>query len=137
MLHLESRVHLEEIELCAAFDEELDRARAAISGGARGRDRGLTHPRAELGRDRPGRTLFNDLLVAPLDRAFTLEEVHDVAVGVGEHLNLHVARTLDQTLDVERAVAERRVGFPPRGGREIASVGVAPHDAHALAAAAR
>ena len=44
----------------------------------------------------------------PLHRAVALEEVDDVAVRVAEDLDFDVTRPLDQPLDVQRAVAERR-----------------------------
>ena len=50
----------------------------------------------------------------PLDRALALEQVDDVAVVVGEDLDLDVARPLDQPLDVQRAVAERGRRLAPR-----------------------
>ena len=40
--------------------------------------------------------------------------MHGVAVVVGEDLDLDVPRPLDQPLDVERAVAERRLRLAPR-----------------------
>ena len=46
-----------------------------------------------------------------LHRALALEQMHDVAVSVGEDLHFDVARAIDQALDVQRAVAERRQGF--------------------------
>jgi hypothetical protein len=45
---------------------------------------------------------------SPLQRALALEQVHHVAVVVGKNLYLDVPRTLNEPLDVERAVAERR-----------------------------
>ena len=70
--------------------------------------------RARSRRHRRRRALFDHLLVTALDRAFALEQVHDVAVIVRENLDLDVPRPLDQPLDVERAVAERRGRLAPR-----------------------
>ena len=53
MLDLQPRVHLEEVEarvVAAAFEQELDRARVAIAGRARRRDRGFAHARAQVRR---------------------------------------------------------------------------------------
>ena len=72
----------------------------------------------------------------PLKRALALEQVHDVAVGVGKNLDFDVPGALDQPLDVERAVAERRLGLAAglcRGAEQ--RIGIA-HDLHADAAAA-
>ena len=86
----------------------------AVAGRPRRRDRRRAHPRAQRRRQRRRRAFFDDLLVPPLDRALALEEVHDVAVRVGEDLDLDVARPLDQPLDVERAVAERGLRLAAR-----------------------
>ena len=53
--------------------------------------------------------------MAALRRAVALEEVHDVAVGVGEDLHLDVAAALDVLLDQHGVVAER--ARAPRAGR--------------------
>jgi hypothetical protein len=52
------------------------------------------------------RRLLDHLLVAALDRALALAEVDDVAVLVGQHLDLDVARLLDELLDEHAVVAE-------------------------------
>jgi len=46
--------------------------------------------------------------VAALDRAVALAERRDVAVRVGEELDLDVARPLEVALAEDRVVAERR-----------------------------
>ena len=50
MLDLQTRVHLKEIELSPSEDE-FDRARIAISGGARDARRGFAYPMAQLRRE--------------------------------------------------------------------------------------
>ena len=55
--------------------------------------------------------LFHQLLMAALDAAFALAQADHVAVLVGQHLELDVARALDELLHVEIAVAE--------GGRRL------------------
>ena len=67
--------------------------------------------------------------MAPLDRALALEEVDDVAVGVGEDLHFDVARPLDEPLDVQRAVAERRGGLAPRGLHRVGDLVARAHRA--------
>ena len=65
------------------------------------------------GRQRRAGAFLDRLLVPPLNRALTLEQMNDVAVSVGEHLHLDVSRPLDQPLHVERAVAERGLRLAP------------------------
>src|SRR5206468_5501057 len=52
--------------------------------------------------------------VPALDGAVALAEEEDVAVRVGEHLRLDVARVLEVALDVDRVVGEIRLAFSPR-----------------------
>jgi hypothetical protein len=57
--------------------------------------------------EKGGWRFFDDLLVAPLDGAFPLAEMDDVAVGVRQHLDLDVSRLLYELLDEHPVVAER------------------------------
>jgi hypothetical protein len=99
MLDLQPGVHLHEIEPAVRRDDELDGARAHIADAQRGVDCGLSYGRAaRLGHARC-RRLLEDLLVAPLHGAIPLAEMDGVAMGVGEHLHLDVARAQDAALD--------------------------------------
>ena len=49
--------------------------------------------------------------MAPLQRAFPLAQVDQVAVLVAQDLDLDVARILDQLLDIHLAAAEGALGF--------------------------
>src|SRR5262245_6959550 len=74
MLDLDARVHLQEEELPGGrVDHELDRAgpTVALLGGER--DRGLAHRASRFFRQIGRRGLFDDLLIATLDRAVALE----------------------------------------------------------------
>jgi hypothetical protein len=92
--------------------------------------------RRSSGLKRRARRLLDDLLVAALDGAVTLEEVDHVAVLVAEHLDLDVARPDDGLLDVDRVVAERAQGLAARALERGPELFCAVHEAHALAAAA-
>ncbi len=83
-----------------------------------------------------GRRLLDDLLVPPLNRAFALEEMNDVALGVGENLELDVAGAVDEPLDVERSVAERRKRFATCLRDCGSEVRLVPHGLHPDSAAA-
>ena len=96
-------------------EQELERAGvdvAELPAGAL--DRRL-HRLARLGRERERRRLLDQLLVAPLDRALALAEREHAALAVAEHLDLDVAGRHERPLEVERAVAERRLGLGARG----------------------
>ena len=136
MLDLEPRVHLQEIELAVLVDDELDGAGRVVADGLGQRDGLGAHGLARLGVDERARRLLHDLLVAPLDRAFALAEMNDVAMLVAEHLNFDMARLLDIFLDEHAVVAEARARLGLRRGEAFLHLFAAIGDAHALAAAA-
>ena len=109
VLDLDARVHLHEEVLAVRREQALDRPGRAVAARARRVDADRADPRAQLGVDRRRRRLLDELLVAALDRAVALAEVDDVAVRVGEHLHLDVARVDDQLLDVDARVREVRL----------------------------
>ena len=137
MLDLQPRVHLHEEEAAVLVGDELDRARADVADRARGRDRGLAHLAAARLGHAGRRRLLQHLLVTPLHRAVALEQVHAVAVGVGEHLDLDVARARDVFLDQHLVVAEARRRFALARRERLRELARRVDDAHALAAAAR
>jgi len=73
----------------------------------------------------------------PLNRAFAFAEINTLAVLIGEHLNLDVARTLDKALDIDIAVLEsgRRFSFDAVS-RALPQLTFGAHDAHAAPATA-
>ena len=74
--------------------------------------------------------------MATLHRAVTLAKSHVVAVVVGEHLHLDVARAQHELLEVHPIVAERRTRLGAGCLVVGLEVGRVVHFAHALAAAA-
>src|SRR6266702_1836746 len=107
MLHLDARIHLDEVELAILIHQKLDRPRiliADVTEAALQRAADLVaHLRSHLQRWR----LFNQLLMAPLDRALALKQRSHSSVLISQNLELYVARALDELLHVEIAVAKR------------------------------
>ena len=96
VLHLQPRVHLEEVKAPVLVREELNGPGGAVAHGL-GQHRGLaahlgTHLRGQEGR----RRLLEHLLVAPLHRALALGEADDLAVVVRDQLDLDVMRLLQR-----------------------------------------
>src|SRR5205823_1613497 len=114
MLDLDPAVQLEEVEV-AAFEHELDRARARVADRAGEADRRVAHRRAQGRIERGRRRLLEHFLVPPLDRALALAEANGVAVRVAEQLDLDVPRPLDVPLGEDPVVAEGRLRLPARG----------------------
>ena len=136
MLDLEAGVHLEEIEVALVVEEELEGPGVGVLDGARSVDDGAAQFAAHAIGERDGRRLLDQLLVAPLDRALALAEVHHRAVLIAEHLHFDVARVLDVLLDVDVTVAERRFRLALRGLERLAHLAGVADDPHAAAAAA-
>ncbi len=139
VLDLEAGVHLhEEVRGgVLARDDELDGAGAAVAAGT-GRLHGrLAHRGAGrlVQQDRGG--LLDDLLVAALEGALALAEVDDVAVAVGQDLDLDVPGPVDPALDEQGVVAEGGAGLAAGGGDLVGQQRLVADQPHTLAAAAR
>ena len=97
VLDLQPCVHLEKIETARPrparrIEQELEGAGADVADRARARDCRLAHRRSGRLRQAGGRALFDDLLMAALQRTIALEEMDDPAVAIAEHLNFDMAR---------------------------------------------
>ena len=112
MLDLHARVHLDEVER-AVLEQELEGADAVVADLPAGLGAAL----ADLGDQSAGRSrrrrLLEHLLVAALQRAVAAAEPERVAVCVGEHLDLDMARVAEELLDVDLRVAEGAARFLP------------------------
>ena len=79
MLDLQAGVHLEEVErgaVAAPLDQELHGPRVGIACRCGERHGGRAHARTKRRGHRGGRRFFQYFLVAPLNGALPLEEVH-------------------------------------------------------------
>ncbi len=121
MFDLQSGVHLEEIERPRPWTiwagHELDGARTRVSDGLGGQPRGVEQLGAHAFRpldERRGR-LFDDLLMAPLDRTFAFADRPHGAVLVGHHLDLDVMTGGEVALAEHGRIAEGRLRFAACG----------------------
>src|SRR6056297_1014453 len=105
VLHLQPRIHLEEIE--ALFvDQEFHGACTDVIDRLRRLDRGVQELLPDSG-IQPGRRRFLDhLLVSSLAGAVALEKVHDISLSIAEHLRLDMPRMFNITLYNHALVAE-------------------------------
>ncbi len=134
VLDLDARVHLEEEELVAR-DERLDRADAVVADRLRRADPRFAQARADAFADLRGR-LFEELLVAPLQRTIPLADVHDVPMFIGEDLQLDVLGIIEIPFDVDRRVLEVGFRLALRSRERRGDLGERARDLEALAAAA-
>ena len=132
VLDLHARVHLEEVVRTVDVEQALDRSRGSIADRASGVDRDRPDARAELVVHGGRRRLLDELLMPPLDRAVALAEVNDVAVGVGEDLDLDVPRILEVALDVDGRVGEVRLALAPGALEGTLDLVGGASDAHPL-----
>ena len=88
------------------------------------------------GVERERRRLFDDFLMAALDRALALAEVHDRAVRVGEDLELDVPRPAQVAFEQHGVVAERASASRRAACERVVESRELVDDAHAAAAAA-
>ena len=136
MLHLQARVHLQEVEALVLADHELHRAGALVLHGLGQLHRLLAHRLARRVGDEGRRSFLDHLLVAPLDRALALVQIDHVAVRIAQHLDLDVARLLDELLDEHSVVAEAVACFVAARGKALEGLLVVEGHAQALAPAA-
>ena len=113
MLHLDARVHLDEVQPPVLIHQELDRPRIPIPDLRQRLAENLANLIPQFRSHLRRRRFLQQLLMPPLDRALALAQAHDIAVLVGQHLKLNVPRMLDVLLHVQIAVAERARPPPP------------------------
>ena len=135
---LQARVGLEEPEPAPIVDQHLDRREPPQAHGAAHRHgrRPDPIPDGRIGREGRARGDLDDLLVALLQAALPIEQVHDPA-PVPRQLDLDVARALDEALEVHAAVTERGVDLGRRRCERRGDLGGAADDADPPPAAAR
>ncbi|MNF64020.1 hypothetical protein D3C84_457410 [compost metagenome] len=135
MFHLHPGVHLHEVHL-ALGEQELHGAGVLVAHGLRRLDRQLADVGALLGGQLRAGGDLDQLLVAALDRAVALEQVHGVAEAVGEDLRLDVLGVDDALLEEHLGAAEGLggLGDHPRVGLLQLFLRVAAADAAAAAA---
>ncbi len=136
MLDLDARVHLDEVHRAVFVHQEFDGAGVAVAD----LPQRCHHLRAEFGAQ-PGadagrRRFFDQLLVAALDAALALAQVHHVAVAVAQHLKFDVPRALDEFFEVDVGNAEGLLRFVARRLERRQQFVAVAHHAHAAAAAA-
>jgi hypothetical protein len=141
MLDLKPRVHLHEPratgpQTVRAVRDELDRCPRRHNQPPARPYGGLAHRGAQFRAHARRWRLLDHLLVATLQRAVALVEMDGVAVGVGKHLQLDMARRGNIFLDQHAGVAERTLGLSLRGLKRRVEIRVLVDAAHALAAAA-
>ena len=110
MLDLHPRIHLDEEELLL-LDQELEGADTLIADPPAGLDAALSDPGDEVDRQARSRRFLQDLLMAALERAIPAAEPECRAIGVRQHLDLDVARMLQEFFGIDLGIAEGAARF--------------------------
>ena len=135
VLHLDARIDLDEIELArVGIHQEFDRAGVAVAHMPAETQRGLAQGLALFGIQIRRRGPLHHLLVAALDRAVALEQVHQIAMAVTQQLHLDMAGVAHQLLDIDLVVAEGRLGFVAGRCHLVRQLGGRFDDPHAAPA---
>ena len=109
MFDLKAGVYLEKKELLRRrIENELHGSGRAVLHGAAHSNRGIEEPVARHREETRGRRLFDDLLVAALDRAIAFAQNDDLPLTVPKDLDLHVAGALDELFEESTRLAEVR-----------------------------
>ena len=134
MLDLQACIHFNKIELVVLV-KKLDCANTAIA-----------HTNHRIGNDFTDfgtrrfiqdsrRCFFQNLLVATLQRAIALAQMHGMAVCVTGHLNFNMARLFEVFLNIYRIIAKRGLGFGARCGEGFGQIIFSAGDFHAATTA--
>ena len=137
VFHLETGVHLQEIEVALVVDNELHGAGRLVVHRLRQGDRLLAHLLARCLVKKRRRCFFNHFLVTALQGTFTFIEIDHVAMAVGNDLDLDMAWFLDEFLREDAIVAEAGARFVRGALEAVPALFVVASRAHALAATAR
>src|SRR5262245_5562151 len=137
MLDLQPRVHLEEIEALVLPSDELHRAGAVVTDRPGEGDGLLAHLFSCWRIKQWAWRLFDDLLIATLNRAFPLAKMDHVVVPVPEDLNFDMAGIGNEFLDKDALVAKRGFRFRPGTRETFPHLGFVAGNAHAFAAPSR
>jgi hypothetical protein len=79
---------------------------------------------------------FDNLLVPPLDRAISFEEVYRVTQSVSQELDFNVAGPFEESLNEDCPVSEGSLCFAHSTLKEVFEIGLFANNTHTAAAAA-
>ena len=98
VLHLQPRVHLQEVEVPLGVTQELHGASTVVANGLGQLHRLLSHGCSGAGVQEGRGSLLYHLLVPSLDAALSLIQMNGVTMFVTQHLNLNVTRRVNKLL---------------------------------------
>src|SRR5664279_4572061 len=137
MLDLKPCIHFEKIEgAVIRRDQKLDRPRAGIPNRTCGCERRLPHGLPQRVGEAGRGCFLDDLLMPALNRTIAVEEMHAMAVAVGEDLNFDMTGARKIFFDKDAIIAKRRKRLTLGAGQLRRKLRRVSSDFHALAATA-
>ena len=125
MLHLNTGVHLHEVEILPVH-QELHGTGALVAHGLRRPNGGLAHGLPELRAEARGGSFLDQLLVPPLDGAVPVSQVDGMPMAVRQNLDLHVPGIQHQLFQIHLVVSKAggslRPGLGIGGGKGLRAV---------------
>src|SRR5258708_31328354 len=114
MFHLQPRVHLEKIEILLLVDEKLDGTSVRVIRSLCHTHSYFAHSAPHILVDYGRRRFFQNFLMTPLQRTFTLAKINRASMLIRENLHLNVPRIDDRLLDVNFTVTKRALRLAAR-----------------------
>ena len=111
VFHLDTGIHLDEVVIAVTIHQKFQCAGGDIVHMLCDLHRITVQCLTGLLRNREGRSEFHDLLIASLQRAVALTQMHHVAVFVTQHLDLDVFRIHQELLHEDIIIAEGLLRF--------------------------
>jgi hypothetical protein len=133
VLNLNSGVDLDEVVAVLLINQELGGTSVAVVNGFGESDSVVQDGLTSLLGQVLCRGKLDDLLVASLDTAVTLEQVNDIAVAVTQKLDFNVLGAVQETLDEDGAVTKCRLGFGCGTLESLLELFLLPDDSHTTA----
>ena len=137
MLHLNARVHLQEVEVALFVHQQFDGARAGVSDFLKRLDNLVADALPGLRINLGGWRLLHQLLMPALNGALALAQVDDAAVVVAQDLKLDMPGRADVLFQINIRAGKRCRRLILRGAKKMGKFGRRGNNAHAPAAASR
>jgi hypothetical protein len=101
-----------------------------------GLDTAFTNPRNEIDGQARSRRFLQHLLVTALEGAIAAAKPKGRTIGIGQHLDLYMARTLEELLSIDLWVAEGAARFLTDERKRIGKLRMRSDDPHTATASA-
>mmetsp|Transcript_20317 Transcript_20317/g.39855 ORF Transcript_20317/g.39855 Transcript_20317/m.39855 type:complete len:401 (+) Transcript_20317:1249-2451(+) len=132
VLDLKTGVHLQEVKVAVLIAEELDSTGTLVVDSLCKLDGFSLHSLASFRVEKGTRTLLKHLLVTALNTALTLREGSNVAVRIGNELDLDVSGLLDKLLNEDTVITKGGTCLLRGETETLNGLGIVPCDTHTL-----